>query len=135
MATERHIGRRSVVAGQLPGAGLVVDPRCRSFAANFSGPHCTVEARRAWSQKHHAGPACHGRRTRYGPHDGGMAQPHKGPREQVKTRVHAEVYAELRQLAAERGSSISQVAADLIATAVGRTDLVREVGEALPLAM
>lgn len=64
-----------------------------------------------------------------------MAQPHKGPREQVKTRVHAEVYAELRQLAAERGSSISQVAADLIATAVGRTDLVREVGEALPLAM
>lgn len=65
----------------------------------------------------------------------GMAQPHKGPREQIKTRVHAEVYAELRQLAAERASSVSQVAADLIAAAVGRPDLVRETREALPLAM
>lgn len=66
---------------------------------------------------------------------GVMAQPHKGPREQIKTRVHAEVYADLRQLAAERGSSVSQVAADLIAAAVGRTDLVRDIPEALPLAM
>lgn len=66
---------------------------------------------------------------------GDMAQPHKGPREQIKTRVHTEVYAELRQLAAERASSVSQLAADLIAAAVGRPDLVRETGEALPLAM
>ena len=31
-----------------------------------------------------------------------MAQPHKGPREQIKTRVHAEVYAALRDLAGLR---------------------------------
>lgn len=57
-----------------------------------------------------------------------MAQPHKGPREQIKTRVHAEVYAALRDLAAGNPSlSVSQVAADLLATAVGRSDLVRDL--------
>ena len=57
-----------------------------------------------------------------------MAQPHKGPREQIKTRVHADVYAALRDLAAGNPSlSVSQVAADLLAAAVGRSDLVRDL--------
>lgn len=57
-----------------------------------------------------------------------MAQPHKGPREQIKTRVHPDVYAALRDLAAGNPSlSVSQVAADLLATAVGRSDLVRDL--------
>lgn len=71
------------------------------------------------------------------PEYGVMAQPHKGDRAQIKTRVHVDVYAELRQLAADRASSVSQVAADLLADAVGRPDLVRErkEEEGLPLAM
>lgn len=65
-----------------------------------------------------------------------MAQPHKGPREQVKLRAPAVVYDRLREMAAERGTSISQVAADLLSLAVGHPEAVRELDkEALPLAM
>lgn len=68
-----------------------------------------------------------------------MAQPHKGPREQIKLRAHADVYAALRDMAVERGLPLSQIAADLLAVAVGRPELVRELDKAqeegLPLAM
>lgn len=68
-----------------------------------------------------------------------MAQPHKGPREQIKLRAHVDVYAALRDMAVERGLPLSQIAADLLAVAVGRPELVRELDKAqeegLPLAM
>lgn len=65
-----------------------------------------------------------------------MAQPHKGPREQIKVRADASVYARLREMAAERGTSVSQLSADLLAIAVGRPEAVRELDkEVLPLAM
>lgn len=53
-----------------------------------------------------------------------MAQPHKGPRDQLKCRVHSEVYLALRLMAAERGVFVTDVAADLLAQAIGRHDLV-----------
>ena len=65
-----------------------------------------------------------------------MAQPHKGPREQIKVRADASVYALLREMAAERGTSVSQLSADLLAIAVGHPEAVRELDkEVLPLAM
>ncbi len=67
-----------------------------------------------------------------------MAQPHKGDREQIKLRAPVVVYARLREMAAERGTSISQIAADLLAIAVGHPEAVREFNketEVLPLAM
>ncbi|SKM23348.1 Uncharacterised protein [Mycobacteroides abscessus subsp. massiliense] len=65
-----------------------------------------------------------------------MAQPHKGQREQIKVRADASVYVRLREMAAERGTSVSQLSADLLAIAVGRPEAVRELDkEVLPLAM
>ena len=70
-----------------------------------------------------------------------MAQPWKGPRDQLKCRVHSDVYLALRCMAAERGLFVTDVAADLLAQALGRPDLVRYLGEQngpteeLPLAM
>jgi hypothetical protein len=65
-----------------------------------------------------------------------MAQPHKGDREQIKVRAAAIVYARLREMAAERGTSISQISADLLALAVGHPEAVRELDkEVMPLAM
>jgi predicted HicB family RNase H-like nuclease len=67
-----------------------------------------------------------------------MAQPHKGDREQIKVRAAAVVYARLREMAAERGTSVSQLAADFLALAVGHPEAVRELNrdrEVLPLAM
>ncbi|HNO87787.1 MAG: toxin-antitoxin system [Mycobacterium sp.] len=65
-----------------------------------------------------------------------MAQPHKGDREQIKLRAPAVVYTRLRQMAAERGTSVSQLSADLLAIAVGHPEAVRELDkEVLPLAM
>lgn len=68
-----------------------------------------------------------------------MAQPHKGPREQIKLRAHVDVYTALREMAASCDLPVSQVAADLLAVAVGRPDLVLELDkdreEGLPLAM
>lgn len=67
---------------------------------------------------------------------GCMAQPHKGQREQIKVRAAAPVYARLREMAAERGTSVSQLSADLLAIAVGHPEAVRELDkEVLPLAM
>jgi|LNAP01.1.fsa_nt_gb predicted HicB family RNase H-like nuclease len=66
----------------------------------------------------------------------GMAQPHKGQREQIKVRAATPVYARLREMAAERGTSVSQLSADLLAIAVGHPEAVRELDkEVLPLAM
>lgn len=67
-----------------------------------------------------------------------MAQPHKGPRRLVQTRIPEQVYAELVRRAREAGTSTSQFIADSMALSVGRDDLVWELGregEALPLAM
>lgn len=65
-----------------------------------------------------------------------MAQPHKGDREQIKLRVAAVVHARLREIAAERGTSVSQISADLLALAVGHPEVVRELDkEVMPLAM
>jgi len=65
-----------------------------------------------------------------------MAQPHKGDREQIKVRAAAVVYARLREMAAQRSTSVSQLSADLLAIAVGYPEAVRELDkEVLPLAM
>ena len=67
---------------------------------------------------------------------GDMAQPHKGDREQIKVRAAAVVYARLREMAAQRSTSVSQLSADLLAIAVGYPEAVRELDkEVLPLAM
>ncbi|ODR24848.1 hypothetical protein [Mycolicibacterium porcinum] len=65
-----------------------------------------------------------------------MAQPHKGDREQIKVRAAAVVYARLREMAADRGTSVSQLSADLLAIAVGHPEAVLELNkEVLPLAI
>ncbi len=73
--------------------------------------------------------------------DGGrvwcMAQPHKGDRMLVQSRVPRAVWEEMRRRAAKAGLPVSQYAADLLAVHVGRPDLVRSLPsqEGLPLAM
>lgn len=71
--------------------------------------------------------------------DWAMAQPHKGARRLVQTRIPEEVYAELVGRARQAGTSTSQYIADSMALHAGRPDLVRELGkqdkEGLPLAM
>lgn len=67
-----------------------------------------------------------------------MAQPHKGPRRLVQTRIPEEVYAELVRRARKAGTSTSQYIADSMALSVGRRDLVWELGRdrgELPLAI
>ena len=67
-----------------------------------------------------------------------MAQPHKGQRRLVQSRIPEEVYAVLAERARAAGTSTSQYIADSMALSVGRADLVRELGrdrEELPLAM
>ncbi len=65
-----------------------------------------------------------------------MAQPHKGDRAQIMCRPVMPVYEEIRRRAAERGMSMSQYSADLLAIAVGHPEAVRELDkEVLPLAM
>ena len=66
---------------------------------------------------------------------GRMAQPHKGDRVLIAARPPQAVYDAVRQIAADRGVSISQYVSDVLAAHVGRADLVREAGEGLPLAM
>lgn len=57
-----------------------------------------------------------------------MAQPHKGPRTQVKTRVPNEVIALIQQEQSRLGvSSVSQYIADLVCVALGRPDLALEL--------
>lgn len=67
-----------------------------------------------------------------------MAQPHKGERRLVASRVPEDVYEELIGLANEAGTSVSQFIADRMAIHVGRPDLVwprRTQEEGFPLAM
>lgn len=67
-----------------------------------------------------------------------MAQHHKGPRRQIATRVHDDVFDVVRDRSTARGLSMSQWIADVLAEYVGRPDLVRELNrnsEELPLAM
>jgi hypothetical protein len=90
------------------------------------------------SQKHHRARRVGAEVSDIGDDDGAMAQPHKGPRRLVQTRIPEQVYAELVRRAHEAGTSTSQYIADSMAISVGRDDLVWELGrerEALPLAM
>ena len=67
-----------------------------------------------------------------------MAQPNKGSRRLVQSRIPEPVYAEIRARAAAAGTSASQYIADTMALVVGQPDQVRELGlneEVLPLAM
>ncbi len=62
-----------------------------------------------------------------------MAQPHKGDRVVTITRLAHPVHDVVRNAAAERGVSISQYVADVMAAHVGRDDLVRQLDqEVLP---
>ena len=75
-----------------------------------SSSRVKVDGLHSRSRKHHALTAC-----RYQVQAQGrdminpMAQPHKGDREQIKVRAAAVVYARLREMAAERNTSVSQI--------------------------
>jgi len=66
-----------------------------------------------------------------------MAQPNKGDRVVTVTRLARPVWSDVHKAASERGMSISQYIADVLAAHIGRDDLVRDLGdrEVLPLAM
>jgi hypothetical protein len=49
-----------------------------------------------------------------------MAQPNKGIRRQVITRLPIEIANEVAELAAESGLAVSEMTADLVALALGR---------------
>jgi len=53
-----------------------------------------------------------------------MAQPNKGDRQQVSTRLPRAVYAAVKVAAAERGTTVSQYIADLTCAHFGRSDLM-----------
>lgn len=55
---------------------------------------------------------------------------HKGARDQVLAPIAAAVYAELEVRAADHGTSLSQLSADLLAIATGYPALARDVHQA-----
>lgn len=62
-----------------------------------------------------------------------MAQPHKGDRALVNTRLPRPVADALRQASAERGLPMGQYIADVMSAHFGRDDLVRDLDqEVLP---
>lgn len=56
-----------------------------------------------------------------------MAQPHKGDRQLVGTRLTKQVHDEIKYRASEAGTSISQYVADIVAAHVGQLDEIREL--------
>ena len=62
-----------------------------------------------------------------------MAQPHKGPRRLVGSRIPEEVYLELRRRADDAGVSVSQYVADVMAIYAGYPEEVRELSHTTPL--
>lgn len=56
-----------------------------------------------------------------------MAQPHKGERRLVGTRLARDVHDEVQRRAAEAGTSVSQYVADVVAAHVGRADEIRVI--------
>jgi hypothetical protein len=62
-------------------------------------------------------------------------RPSKGDRVvTITTRLPAEVRDEIDRIAAERGTSVSQIVADLVSRALGREDLVLDLTqEVLPM--
>jgi hypothetical protein len=57
-----------------------------------------------------------------------MAQPHKGPRTQVKTRVPDEVVALIEQVKSRQGvSSVSQYIADVLCHVLNHPELALEL--------
>ena len=62
-----------------------------------------------------------------------IGRPSKGARVVTVTRLPEPVHERVRQLAAERGTTISQVVADITSKALGRNDLALELHqEVLP---
>lgn len=59
-----------------------------------------------------------------------MAQPHKGDRRLVQTRLPESVYAEVRRRAEAAGTSTSQYISDLMAIHAGMPAEVRDLGRA-----
>ncbi|RUP04131.1 MAG: toxin-antitoxin system [Mycobacterium sp.] len=65
-----------------------------------------------------------------------MPRPRKGDRVELLTRPERIVSDTIKQQAAERGMSVSQYVADLLAIQAGHPELVRELDKGvLPLAM
>ena len=65
-----------------------------------------------------------------------MPRPRKGDRVELLTRPERLVSEKIKQQAADRGMSVSQYVADLLAIQAGHPELVRELDEeVLPLAM
>ncbi|HPY24894.1 MAG TPA: toxin-antitoxin system [Mycobacterium sp.] len=65
-----------------------------------------------------------------------MPRARKGDRVELLTRPDRIVSDKIKERAAQRGTSVSQYVADLLAAHVGMPELVRELGsEVLPLAM
>ncbi len=58
-----------------------------------------------------------------------MPMPSKGDRDSIHSRVPVEVKEAIRKRCAARGMKESQYVADLLAMAVGRHDLVRELNQ------
>lgn len=58
-----------------------------------------------------------------------MGRPSKGTRAPVTSRVPVEVKTAIRMQSAARGIDESQYVADLLAMAVGRPDLVRDLNQ------
>lgn len=56
-----------------------------------------------------------------------MAQPHKGDRKLVGTRLPATVHERVVELAAEAGLPVSQFIADFVALKLGLVDEIREL--------
>ncbi len=66
-------------------------------------------------------------------HAWGMAQPHKGDREMIASRIPRSVYEIIRTAAAERDISMSQYVADVMCEHTGHGELVRDLRqEVLP---
>ena len=63
----------------------------------------------------------------YTPRTRPIGRPSKGDRAEIKCRAMLPVYDEIKRRAADRGQSISQYAADVLAQHVGRDDLAREL--------
>lgn len=61
-----------------------------------------------------------------------MAQPHRGDRELIASRVPRVLYDELKIAAAERNLTMSDYVSDVMAAHMGHPELVRNLQEVLP---
>ncbi|MCX8559231.1 hypothetical protein OS121_29735 [Mycolicibacterium mucogenicum] len=56
-----------------------------------------------------------------------MAQPWKGPREQIRFEVPVELRSQLQAMAAEQGVFVTDLVSDMVEQALQRTDLVAKI--------